>query len=139
MTETFPFGGDIVWRPTPEHIRRANLSAFMRLHAIRDFDDKLLAGARPSTEEHALFRARIIRERFAADWGIGETGAAGPAGNRYGDAAGHTCIAVCGPIERAITLETGSDDRLANMRAFAVSALQLMAESLAENKRAGTR
>lgn len=107
-------------------------------HAIRDFDEKLLAGARPATEEHALFRARIVRGRFAANWGIGETGAAGPAGNRYGDPAGHTCVAVSGPVERAITLETGSDDRLANMRAFAVAALQLMAESLAENKRAGT-
>ena len=105
-------------------------------HAIRDFDDKLLAGARPSTEVHALFRARIVRERFAADWGIGETGAAGPTGNRYGDSAGHTCVAVVGEIERAITLETGSADRLANMHAFAVAALQLMAASLAENKRA---
>lgn len=107
-------------------------------HAIRDFDDKLLAGARPATQQHALFRARIIRERCSADWGIGETGAAGPAGNRYGDPAGHTCVAVSGPIERAITLETGSDDRLANMRAFAAAALQLMAESLIENKPAGT-
>ena len=108
-------------------------------HAIRDFDDKLLAGARPSTEEHALFRARIIRERFAADWGIGETGAAGPTGNRYGDSAGHTCVAVAGLIERAITLETGSADRLANMQAFAVAALQLMVESLSGNKQAGTK
>ena len=105
--------------------------------AIKDFDDKLLAGARPATEAHALFRARIIRERCTADWGIGETGAAGPTGNRYGDRAGHTCIAVAGPIERAITLETGSDDRPANMRAFAVAALRLLAESLGGNKRAG--
>ena len=57
-------------------------------HAIRNFDDKLLAGARPATEARALFRARIIRERCSADWGIGETGAAGPAGNRYRDPAG---------------------------------------------------
>ena len=102
-------------------------------HAIRDFRDELLAGARSATEAHALFRARIIRERFSADWGIGETGATGPTGNRYGDPAGHTCVAVAGQIERAITLETGSDDRLANMHAFAAAALKLMAESLRGN------
>ncbi len=106
--------------------------------AIRDFREELLAGARPATEEHALLRARVIRERFSADWGLGETGAAGPAGNRYGDPAGHTCIAVAGPVERAITLETGSDDRVANMRAFAVAALLLMADSLGANKPAGS-
>ena len=105
--------------------------------ALRDFDEKLLAGARPATEAHALFRARIIRERCSADWGIGETGAAGPTGNRYGDPAGHTCIAVVGKIERAITLATGNDDRLANMRAFAVAALKLLAESLAGTRQAG--
>ena len=29
--------------------------------------------------------------------GLSETGATGPTGNRYGDAAGHSCIAVAGP------------------------------------------
>jgi nicotinamide-nucleotide amidase len=70
-----------------------------------------------------------MREKNGATWGIGETGAAGPTGNRYGDAAGHSCIAVVGPaIERAITLETGSGDRQANMRAFAARALTLFME-----------
>lgn len=100
-------------------------------HALRDFREEMLAAARPATEDHALLRARLIRERFAADWGIGETGAAGPTGNRYGDPAGHTCIAVAGRAERALTLETGSSDRVANMYAFAAAALKLMAESLA--------
>ena len=99
-------------------------------HALRDFNQEMLGGARPATEEHALIRARIIRERFAADWGIGETGAAGPTGNRYGDPAGHVCLAVAGRLERAITLETGSRDRAANMHAFAAAALTLLAESL---------
>jgi len=100
-------------------------------HALRDFKQEMLEGVRPATEAHALIRARIIRERFAANWGIGETGAAGPTGNRYGDPAGHACIAVAGRLERAITLETGNKDRAANMHAFAAAALTLLVESLA--------
>ena len=38
MTEQFTFGGDIVWRPTAQHIEHANLTAFMRKHEIKDFD-----------------------------------------------------------------------------------------------------
>lgn len=98
--------------------------------ALRDFNDELLGGIRPATEGHALIRARLIRERFGATWGVGETGATGPTGNRYGDPAGHACLAVCGPSERAMTLETGSDDRLANMTAFAAAALTLFAQRL---------
>ncbi|HEV2007543.1 MAG TPA: CinA family protein [Burkholderiales bacterium] len=98
--------------------------------ALRDFDEQMLGGVRAATEHHALVRARIARERFGATWGIGETGAAGPTGNRYGDAAGHTCIAVAGPVERSITLETGSSDRIDNMHAFAIAALKLLAESM---------
>ena len=90
-----------------------------------------MQGMRPSTEAYALLGARRVRERLGATWGLGETGATGPAGNRYGDAAGHSCIAVAGPAERAITLETGSADRRANMDAFAKRALDLVAEALA--------
>jgi PncC family amidohydrolase len=89
-----------------------------------------LAGLRPSTEAYALLAARRVRERFEADWAIGETGAAGPTGNRYGDAAGHSCIAVVGPTERATTIETRQSDRIGNMRAFAAAALKLLAETL---------
>jgi len=85
-----------------------------------------MAGMRPSTEPYALLFARRMREKHDTTWAIGETGATGPTGNRYGDAAGHSCIAVVGPgIERAITLETGASDRQANMRAFAMRALDL--------------
>lgn len=83
---------------------------------------------RPATEQHALDLARAIKERLGATWGIGETGATGPTGNRYGDPAGHTCIAVVGPKERAITIETGSADRAANMEAFTEAALRLFVE-----------
>ena len=98
--------------------------------ALREFSDELLGGIRPATEAHALIRARLIRERFGATWGVGETGATGPAGNRYGDPPGHACLAVSGPSERAITLETGSEDRVANMHAFAAAALALLAQTL---------
>ena len=89
-----------------------------------------LEGMRPATEPYALLLARTVRERFSTNWAIGETGATGPTGNRYGDAAGHACIAVAGPSERAITLETGIADRVANMRAFVRAALVLLAERL---------
>jgi nicotinamide-nucleotide amidase len=69
-----------------------------------------------------------VRERHGAVWGLGETGATGPTGNRYGDPAGHSCIAVSGSAERAITLRTGSAERLSNMDAFANRALDLLVE-----------
>jgi nicotinamide-nucleotide amidase len=99
-------------------------------HALRDFDEKVLGGFRSATEGNARVRARVIRERMAASWGIGETGAAGPTGNRYGDPAGHACLAVAGASERVITLRTGSSDRLANMHRFAGAALQLFLDAL---------
>src|SRR5580698_2281222 len=86
---------------------------------------------RASTEPYALLLADTVRERLSATWGLGETGATGPTGNRYGDKAGHTCIAVTGPgFSKVITLETGNPDRIANMRAFGIRALELLAEAL---------
>ncbi len=98
--------------------------------ALKDFDEALLGGHRSATEGNALVRARLARARFGATWGIGETGAAGPTGNRYGDPAGHVCLAVSGRIDKALTVKTGSADRLGNMQAFAAAALQLLEESL---------
>ncbi len=98
--------------------------------AVRDFREEELGGIRAATEHNALVRARIARERFATVWGIGETGAAGPTGNRYGDPAGHTCVTVVGPIERARTLRTGKAERMENMYAFADAALKLLIECL---------
>ena len=88
-------------------------------------------GVRASTEPYALLMARTIRTRLGATWGLAETGASGPTGNRYGDAAGHACIAIAGPVEKAITIETGQADRVGNMRAFAAAALELLEQSLA--------
>src|SRR5246127_2643069 len=75
-------------------------------------DEAALTQFRPATEPHALLLARSAKARFGASWGLGETGATGPTGNRYGDPAGHTCLAVAGTVERAMTLETGTAERL---------------------------
>ena len=88
--------------------------------------DEAMAGMRASTEPYALLKARTMRERLGATWGLSETGASGPTGNRYGDAAGHACIAVTGPVERTITVETGAADREANMWTFTKAALDLL-------------
>jgi len=89
-----------------------------------------VAGMRSASEPYALLLARTASQRFSASWGLAETGAAGPTGNAYGDSAGHTCIAIAGMAEEAITLETGSTDRVANMRAFTAAALQLLQRHL---------
>jgi PncC family amidohydrolase len=96
--------------------------------ALLDIGDADMEGLRAATEAYALLIAERMRERHGAVWGLGETGATGPTGNRYGDPAGHTCIAVTGPAERAIMLRTGSAERMANMEAFAKRALELLIE-----------
>ena len=83
-------------------------------------------GVRSATEAFAALLARRVREKLGATWGLAETGASGPTGNRYGDAPGHACIAVAGPVEAAITIETGSAEREANMWTFAAKALELL-------------
>ena len=92
--------------------------------------DEAMAGIRSASEPYAALLARTVREQHGATWGLSETGATGPTGNRYGDPAGHTCIAVAGPSERALTLETGSADRRTNMRAFAAKALATLLEAI---------
>lgn len=92
--------------------------------------DEQMRGLRSSSEPYAMLLARTNRQRFEATWGLAETGASGPSGNRYGDAAGHTCVALSGPFEKVLTLETGSADRVANMRAFTRAALELLEQGL---------
>jgi nicotinamide-nucleotide amidase len=89
-----------------------------------------LAGMRSASEPYAQLLAQRVRANLGATWGLSETGASGPAGNRYGDAPGHACIAVSGPVEAVITVETGSADREANMWAFARGALELLESCL---------
>lgn len=87
-------------------------------------------GMRSSSPPWAQLLARHQRTRFRASWGLAESGAAGPSGNAYGDPAGHSCLAVDGPLRRERTLRTGSNDRQGNMLAFAMAALQLLDEAV---------
>lgn len=88
-------------------------------------------GIRSSSEPYAHLLATEIRARHGdVAWGLSETGAAGPEGNGYGDPAGHTCMAVVGPVTMVRTLRTGSNDRVANMWAFAEATLNLFVEAL---------
>jgi PncC family amidohydrolase len=96
-----------------------------------DLSRDAVAGMRSASEPYALLLARTARENFSATWGVSETGAAGPAGNPYGDTPGHSCIAVSGPHEKVLTLETRESDRIVNMRAFAKTALESLLEALA--------
>jgi nicotinamide-nucleotide amidase len=89
-----------------------------------------LEGVRSATEAFAAILARRTREKLGATWGLGETGASGPTGNRYGDAPGHACIAVAGPVELAITIETGSAAREDNMWTFTRKALELLEQAI---------
>jgi len=93
-------------------------------------DDMKAKGIRAASEPYAALLAQRIRERLDTTWALSEAGATGPSGNRYGDPAGHTCIAVSGPSERAATLRTGGSDRRSNMQAFTVRALEIFAEQL---------
>jgi nicotinamide-nucleotide amidase len=97
---------------------------------LMDIPDDAMKGIRSASEVYAKLLANQIRTRFSTDWGLSETGATGPTGNRYGDAAGHSCMAVAGLETSAITLETGSADRLGNMHAFAATALNLLLKDL---------
>jgi PncC family amidohydrolase len=93
--------------------------------------DDAVRGMRSASEPYASLLARTARERFATTWGLSETGATGPDGNRYGDAAGHSCLAIAGPSEMVFTLETGRSDRVENMYAFARASLERFESVLA--------
>jgi nicotinamide-nucleotide amidase len=99
---------------------------------LMEIPDEAMKGIRSASEAYAKLLAEQMRRRFETDWGISETGATGPTGNRYGDAAGHSCMAVAGAAIKVITLETGSNDRSDNMQAFAKTALELLLRELTQ-------
>ena len=98
--------------------------------ALAGITDDEMRGLRSSTEPYARLLASKMRVAHGANWALAETGAAGPSGNRYGDAAGHACIAIAGPREASLSIETGSSDRVANMRMFADRALVVLRDVL---------
>ena len=86
---------------------------------------------RASTEDYALIVAEAVQKKLGATWGLCESGASGPTGNSYGDAAGHVAVALSCPKTLSRTMETGSGDREGNMWRFAGEALNLLQEGLA--------
>lgn len=97
---------------------------------LLNLDRESLGGMRSSSEPYAAFLAETIRAKHRVEWGIAETGAAGPDGNGYGDPAGHSCLAIAGPVSMVKTLRTGTSDRWTNMNWFAEAALELLVEAL---------
>ncbi|HVX74566.1 MAG TPA: CinA family protein [Bradyrhizobium sp.] len=97
---------------------------------LMDISDEAMKGLRPSSEPYARLLADQVRQRFSADWGLSETGATGPTGNRYGDAAGHSCIGISGGEPAAMTIETGSSERIGNMHEFSRIALNYLLQHL---------
>lgn len=110
-------GGAIVYTPRA----RATLMGLSR---------EEMGDMRSASEPYAQFMARTVRERMASTWGLAETGATGPSGNAYGDAAGHCCVAVSGPASLSLVIETGYGNRAANMETFRDTALKLLLEAL---------
>ncbi len=90
-----------------------------------------MEGMRPSTEPYARLLAGRMREKFGSVWSLAETGATGPTGNRYGDAAGHACFAIDGPVKLSRTIETAKADRADNMTTFAAMGLGFLLQALA--------
>lgn len=92
--------------------------------------DSDMEGLRAATEQYAALNADKVRGLLGSTWGLAETGATGPTGNRYGDDAGHSCIAVSGPVNRSVTLETGQSDRQENMVSFTKEALNMLLKTI---------
>ena len=97
---------------------------------LMNVDEARLKDQVPSSEAYTLLKAQLVRDHLEATWGLSESGVAGPTGNKYGYAPGHSCIAVSGPAELTKTIETGGRDRIQNMYAFATAALELLGEAL---------
>ncbi|WP_285709478.1 CinA family protein [Erythrobacter oryzae] len=89
-------------------------------------------GMRGATEDYALLQARAIRDNFGAEWGIAESGSVGGSSHPSGAPAGRSVVAIVGPEHKKVisTIETGSDDRIANMEAFTRNALEALKDAL---------
>ncbi len=107
---------------------------------LLDLSRDALTGMESATKPYALLQARAIRDRFGADWGIAETGSAGPLNHPRGIPAGRSAVAVAGPgLAIARTIDTGSNERIRNMGDFAVAALELLVETLQDSAQPSAR
>lgn len=85
---------------------------------------------RGTTPEMLAFLAAAMRERLEATWAIAESGLAGPTGGRSGAPAGRTTISVDGPVTHTEVVETGLDDRVANMIEFTTLSLRALRDAI---------
>lgn len=85
-----------------------------------------------TTPQMLLSLAEAMRSRLGAVWCVAESGLAGPTPGRSGAAPGRTTVAISGPDSSTEVLETGSDDREANMIEFATFALRRLRDALQE-------
>ena len=106
--------------------------SFRARDVLFDLPRDAYAGMRGASEDYALLQARAIRDNFGAQWGLAESGSVGGSSHPSGAPAGRSCAAVAGPggFEFTRRTETGSDDRIANMEAFARAALQTLEDAL---------
>src|SRR3990172_1107184 len=56
MPDQFDFGGQIVWRPTPDYLENANLTRFMRQHGLASFAELM----ERSTADVAWFTTAVL-------------------------------------------------------------------------------
>lgn len=107
--------------------------SFKARNVLFDLPREAYDGMTSATEEYALLQARGIRDRLNASWGIAESGSAGASKHPLGVHSGRSVAAIVGPdVERVAVIETGSDDRIANMESFTKNALDLAETVLSE-------
>ena len=87
-------------------------------------------GLEPMTESMALRFAEKTKEVLDSDWAIAELGIAGPTGSPYGVDPGTSVVAISGPSDNFVRIETGNTDRESNMMDFTKSALHLLSRTL---------
>ena len=106
--------------------------SFRARDVLFDLPREAYKGMRGASEDYALLQARAIRDNFHAEWGLAESGSVGGSTHPSGAPAGRSVAALVGPDGFAATriIETGSDDRIANMHAFTRNALELIADEL---------
>ncbi len=105
--------------------------SFRARDILFDLPREAYKGMRGASEEYALLQARAIRDNFGAEWGLAESGSVGGSSHPSGAPAGRSVAALVGPLgEFTRLIETGSDDRIANMYAFTGNALGLLEDLL---------
>lgn len=83
-----------------------------------------------TTVDMVATMAETMRQRLGSTWCLAESGLAGPTGGRSSAPPGTTRIAVAGPVTRSEVIETGINDREANMIEFTTRSLRLLRDVL---------